>query len=63
MFRKQAYTVEEAFSLLDHQQQGYLSNLIEIDQFLRSNGKVMTKDELVRLFRVLSFDKGDQVSY
>ena len=30
---------------------------------MRSNGRVMNKDELSRIFRVLSFDKGSQILY
>ena len=30
---------------------------------MRSNGKVMAKDELVRIFRVLTFDKESFISY
>ncbi len=63
MFRKQAYSVEEAFGLLDYEKRGFLSKLVEIDQFMRSNAKVMTQDELNRIFRVLSFDLGSQITY
>jgi len=44
MFKKQTYTVEEAFSFLDSQRKGYLDQLTDLDQLLRSNGKVLTND-------------------
>lgn len=63
MNQRQVYVVEEAFALLDHQKQGIIQNLPQIDHFLRSNGKVVSKDDLVRLFRVLSFDKDAPVLF
>lgn len=48
--------VDQAFGFLDCRRTGYLSSLQEIDQFLRSNGKVFSQPELSRIFRVLSFD-------
>ena len=44
MFKKQAHTVEEAFSFLDCERKGYLDKLTDLDQFLRRNGRVLTND-------------------
>lgn len=57
MNQKQVYIVEEAFTQLDYEKKGVIENLGQIDHFLRSNGKAVAKDDLTRLFRVLSFDR------
>lgn len=48
---------------MDYERKGYLDKLADLDQFLRSNGKVLTNDELARIYRVLSFDKDAVISY
>jgi Ca2+-binding EF-hand superfamily protein len=63
MHEKQPLAVEEAFTLLDIERKGMISSLADIDRFLRNNGKVASKDELVRIFRVLSFDRDPSVLY
>lgn len=55
--------VEEAFRMLNYNQEGYLNSLTDLDQFLRANGKVLTQAELNRIFRVLSFDQGQYITY
>ena len=44
MFKKEFYSVEEAFGFIDCHKEGVISNIGLIDQFMRSNGKVMMKD-------------------
>lgn len=63
MFEKQTLTVEESFTLLDCEKKGQISSLNQIDRFLRNNGKVATKDELLRIFRVLTFDNNSTILY
>lgn len=63
MNQKHVYIVEEAFTLLDYEKKGVIQGLGQIDHFLRNNGKVVSKDDLVRLFRILGFDKEGPVLY
>ena len=63
MMRKQPEMVQQAFTLLDRPKEGVLSSLAGLDQFLRGNGKAVSSDELSRMFRVLSFDRGAHVTF
>jgi hypothetical protein len=58
-----ANSVEQSWAFLDAHNNGSVKGLNELDSFLRSNGKVMHKDELLRIFRVLTFDKEGPLLY
>ncbi len=63
MNQKQVYIVQEAFTQLDNEKKGVIEGLSQIDRFLRGNGKVVGKDDLTRLFRLISFDRQGPVLY
>lgn len=63
MNQRQSFVVEEGFALLDNEKKGVIGSLASIDSFLRNNGKVVAKDDLVRLYRLLTFDSEGPVLY
>ncbi len=57
MLVEQTLSVEECFTLLDANRKGRIEGTVEIDIFLRKNGKVLNSIELIRIFRELGFDR------
>ena len=50
------------FGYIDIRKARYITSPTEIDNFLRSNGKVLKIEELERIYRALNFNQNREIS-
>lgn len=63
MIDQHIFSAEDAFTILDFNKTYAITKASQIDQFLRSNGKVLKQEELERIFRVINFNKEGALTF